>query len=135
MALLFSLRLGAQEDKHSPFSSLDHATENHFLTGGGGMPHVPELVPPSKPQSAFPESPPDRFDFGRLSSFNEVHESAIKDLQQRVRDIEASVNWGRGVVAGALVLILGLAAFLKSFWKSILRLLVNESAAKTTDSH
>lgn len=95
------------------------------------LPDALDGIPPQR-ASAFPETPPDRFDFGRLSSFNEVHDSEIKELQQRVRDIEASVNWGRGVVAGALVLVIGLGTFLKAFWKSILRLIVTEATAKNT---
>lgn len=100
----------------------------HSLSGADDI-----AQPQVRTQSALPEAPPDRFDIGYLSSFNQSHADAIKDLQQRVRDIEANINWGRGVVAGAIVLLVGIAAFLKAFWRSLLKVPMHEAGPKIAE--
>ncbi len=58
-----------------------------------------------------------------------MHDSQIKDLLTRVSfSIETSINWGRGLFAGITVVVFTLGVFLKSFWRPILRMLVQESS-------
>lgn len=132
LCVLWTLPLLAQKEKdpHTPFSGLNQPQQHfqeHISTG-----QIQNLFTPNKPQAAFPEIPPDRFDFGRLSSFNEVHEAGIKDLQQRVRDIEGTINLGRGIFAGVSVLLVGLGGFVTAFWKGIFRLLAHESGTSSS---
>jgi hypothetical protein len=77
---------------------------------------------------------PDRFDVGRLSTFNEMHDAQIKDLLTRVSSIETSINWGRGLFAGITVVIVLLGVFLKAFWRPILRMLVQEASTGSATS-
>jgi hypothetical protein len=48
-------------------------------------------------------------------------------LQGKVGGIESTVNWGKGVFAGVTVLVLGVLATLKAFWKPIARILIEEA--------
>jgi hypothetical protein len=127
--LLGVLLVSAQQpkDHHSPFSLGDQGRQSNFAT-----PESPSKLMDSirsiEAGPVFPASPPDKFDFGRLSGFNEMHDSQIKDLQSRVRDIEKGLNWGQGVGAGLLILLGGIGLLVRSFWKKILRMLMEEAA-------
>jgi len=90
----------------------------------------PKAVDLTAPQGApaVPINLPDRYDLGRLSGFNDVHESQIKDLQGRVSSIETNINWGRGLIAGTAAAFIIILAFLKTFWKPIARILFEEAS-------
>ena len=89
-----------------------------------GQENVNALTKPAPP--VIPNA--DRYDVGRLSTFNEMHDAQIKDLLSRMSSVETSINWGRGLIAGISTLLVGIIVFLKSFWKPILRMLINESS-------
>ena len=76
---------------------------------------------------------PDRFDVGRLTTFNEMHDTQIKDLMGRMTSVETNINYGRGAVGGLTVLLLGIGIFLRSFWKPILRMLITETNASPSN--
>ncbi len=99
----------------------------------GGLNQRAPTQPPglTLPQGSpgVPASLPDRYDMGRLSGFNEVHEYQIKDIQGRVNGLETTANWGKGAAAGGAVAFFLLLAFAKAFWKPIVRMLIHESGS------
>lgn len=74
-----------------------------------------------------PVIPPTYFNEGVFSQEERTHDTQISDITGRVQNLEGTSYWVRGVVYGAGFFILLLAAFVRAFWRGIVRVVLNEA--------
>jgi hypothetical protein len=91
-----------------------------------------DLLTPSTP--VVPANVPDRFNEGTFTNKELVHDSEITDLKARVSFLEGRSNFltGAGWAIGIFIVIV--FAFIRYFWKGILKVMLAELSPPTPKS-
>lgn len=120
LLFIFCVTVSAQNN-HRELSSKPDLLKPQSETENGG---VPNLSAPASPRVG--QDLPDRFDLGVFSKAEQVHDTEIARLDERVYSLESRINEARGVFWGFGVFFGLVISFIGVFWRGILKLMLNE---------
>jgi hypothetical protein len=117
----------AQSDQRHPGEIRGNQGSDLFGIKPEQTPH-PNFLQTSGP--VVPEDIATHFNEGLFTAKEQVHDQQINDLSGRVSSIEGTLNRISGAAWALTFFSVGLVAFIRVFWKGIVRVVLDEAGPR-----